>query len=200
MMMQGLIGSIKKGFVIVVSAPAGTGKTTLVRMLVNEFPEQVIQSISCTTRSPREGEIDGKDYVFLKEEAFQKRVESGEFLEYADVFDYRYGTLRGVVENQLENGRHVVLVIDTQGALILREKIKALFIFIAPPSIDTLKERLESRQTETEEVIEKRLAWAREELNQASYYDYKIVNDDLNTAYVALKSIIIAEEHRIKTK
>lgn len=191
-----LIGSMKKGFAIVVSAPAGTGKTTLVRMLIDEFPEAITQSISCTTRPPREGEIDGKDYVFLKEDAFQKRVKRGEFLEYAQVFDHHYGTLAETVEKQRLSGKHVALVIDTQGAMALKGKLDALFIFVAPPSLEVLKERLENRQTESEDVRKKRLDWAAHELEQAAHYDYQIVNDDLNVAYQVLKSIVIAEEHR----
>jgi len=196
--MRPLLGNMNKGFAIVVSAPAGTGKTTLVRMLIDEFPEVFTQSISCTTRPPRQGEVDGKDYVFLTESAFQKRIDRGEFLEHAQVFDHQYGTLSETVDQQRSSGKHVILVIDTQGALAIRGKLKALFVFVAPPSIETLKERLEKRQTESEEVIQKRLAWAQYEMDQAVHYDYRIMNDDLNTAYQVLKSIVIAEEHRIR--
>lgn len=194
--MTKLIGNLRKGKLIIVSAPAGTGKTTLVHKLISEFPKYVTQSISCTTRSPREGEIDGKDYVFLTQEAFEKRKVSGEFLEYATVFDCQYGTLKEVVEKQCANGSYVVLVIDTQGALELQKKIEALFIFITPPSIETLKKRLDKRNTESEVAMKKRLDWAQFELDQAKYYDYQIVNDDLETAYQVLRSIIIAEEHK----
>lgn len=194
--MTKLIGNLEKGKVIIVSAPAGTGKTTLVHKLIDEFPEFIVQSISCTTRSPRGGEIDGKDYVFLTDEAFEKRKAAGDFLEYATVFDCQYGTLKEVVEKQREGGKHVVLVIDTQGALELKGKVEALFIFIQPPSTETLKERMEKRKTESPDVMQKRLDWARYELDQAKHYDYQIVNDDLDTAYQVLRSIIIAEEHR----
>jgi len=196
--MRPLLGNVNKGFAIIVSAPAGTGKTTLVRMLIDEFPDIFTQSISCTTRPPRQGEIDGKDYVFLTESAFQKRVNRSEFLEHAQVFDHRYGTLKETVEQQRSSGKHVILVIDTQGALALKGKLKALFVFVAPPSLEALKQRLEKRQTESEEVINKRLDWAQYEMNQAEHYDYRIVNDDLQTAYQVLKSIVIAEEHRIQ--
>lgn len=195
--MHPLLGNIKKGFVIILSAPAGTGKTTLVQMLLNEFPDVFTQSISCTTRPPREKEIDGKDYVFLTESAFQKRVERKEFLEHTQVFDHHYGTLKQTVDKQQSLGKHVILVIDTQGALHLKKTLKALFIFIAPPSIETLRERLEKRQTESKAVIQKRLDWAQNEMDQAAHYDYQIINDDLETAYLVLKSIVIAEEHRI---
>ena len=194
MMNEQLTGKLKKGLMIVVSAPAGTGKTTLVHKLIAEFPKSVTQSISCTTRKPRDGEIDGKDYVFLTKEAFEKRIQRGEFLEYATVFGDHYGTLKETVEKQREAGKHVVLVIDTQGALKLKNEIDGVFIFVAPPNFDVLRERLENRQTETKEVREKRLEWAKFEMEQAKQYDYQVVNDDLETAYEELKNIVIAEE------
>ncbi len=185
-----------KGQLIIVSAPAGTGKTTLVQMLKNEFPDKVTQSISCTTRSPRKGEIDGRDYVFLTEEAFKERIKRGDFLEHAIVFGDYYGTLKEMVKSQQEGGLDVVLVIDTQGALALKKKVKAIFIFIAPPSMEVLEERLKNRKTESLDTLKKRLKWARHEMDLAKYYDYTIVNDDLDIAYEALKSIVIAEKHR----
>ena len=133
---------VKKGLLVIVSAPAGAGKTTLVDRLKEEFPDRVVQSISCTTRKPRPGEIDGKDYVFITEEAFDKRIERGDFLEYATVFSARYGTLKELVKSQQETGKHVILVIDTQGALELKKKVEALYIFIAPPSMEVLEKRL----------------------------------------------------------
>ncbi|MGE0198219.1 MAG: guanylate kinase [Simkaniaceae bacterium] len=196
--MTKLLGNLSKGKILIVSAPAGTGKTTLVRRLMDEFPDFVVQSISCTTRPPREGEIDGKDYVFLTEKAFEKRKASGDFLEYATVFNYQYGTLKERVEEQRSMGKHVALVIDTQGALKLQKEVQdALYIFIKPPAIEVLKERMENRKTETQEVMQQRLEWAQHELKQAKYYDYQIVNDDLETAYQVLRSIVIAEEHKI---
>ncbi len=185
----------KKGELIIVSAPAGTGKTTLVHMLKKEYPEEVVQSISCTTRKPRPGEIDGKDYVFLTNEAFEKRVNKGDFLEYATVFGHRYGTLKKLIEAQCAVGKHVILVIDTQGAIELKKKTKAIYIFIEPPSIEILEERLKNRRTESPETLKKRLKWAQYEMDQAKHYDYTIVNDDLETAYEALKSIIVAKNY-----
>ena len=119
------------GQLFIISAPAGTGKTTLVQMLKDSHPDRVIQSISCTTRKPRKGEIDGKDYVFLTKEAFEERVKKGDFLEYATVFGDHYGTLKEIVTRGQTNGKDVILVIDTQGALELKKKIKAIFIFIS---------------------------------------------------------------------
>ncbi|MCB1106514.1 MAG: guanylate kinase [Chlamydiia bacterium] len=184
-----------KGQLIIVSAPAGTGKTTLVHRLKKEFSDQVIQSISCTTRAPRPGEVDGKDYVFLTEEAFNERVKRGEFLEHATVFGHQYGTLKELIESQRSSGRDVILVIDTQGAMELKKKVKALYIFVAPPSLEVLEERLRNRKTESSETIKKRLKWAQHEIDQAKHYDYVVVNDNLETAYEALKSIIIAKKY-----
>jgi guanylate kinase len=185
----------KKGELIIISAPAGTGKTTLVRKLKEDYPEKVVQSISCTTRKPRVGEIDGKDYVFLTDEAFEKRAKRGEFLEYATVFGHQYGTSKELVKAQCMDGKHVVLVIDTQGAMELKKKTRALYIFIAPPSMEVLEERLKNRKTESPETLKKRLKWAQYEMDQAKHYDYTIVNDDLETAYEALKSIILAKNY-----
>ena len=181
-----------QGRLFIISAPAGTGKTTLVHQLTEQLPN-VVRSVTCTTRAPRPGEVNGKDYYFLTEEEFQKKVKAGDFLEHATIYGYHYGTSKSVVENELKAGKDVILVIDTQGALHLKGQIDATFIFISPPSLDELKKRLRKRKTETPEMIEKRLAWAREELEMISHYDYHIVNDDLSVALEALKNIIIAE-------
>ncbi len=181
--------------VFVVSAPAGTGKTTLVRMLRDEFA-CVVESVSYTTRQPRPNEIPGRDYYFITVAEFEKKIEEGEFLEYAKVFDNYYGTSRKFVEAQQEMGKHVILVIDTQGALQLRDFYEAIFIFISPPSIAELRARLYGRKTDADEVIEHRLSWAEREMALASRYDYHVVNENLQTAYAVLRSILIAEEHR----
>jgi guanylate kinase len=194
---QKLLGNVSKGSVFILSAPAGTGKTTLVRMLAQEF-SCVYESISCTTRPIRPGEIEGQDYHFLSQEEFKKRISQGDFLEYAEVFGYHYGTSQVLVRKQQEMGNHVFLVIDTQGAMQLKEKqFPAVYIFVSPPSLEELKERLVKRQTENPEVIEKRLSWAKAEIECLKHYDYHIINDDLNMAYAVLRSIVIAEEHRI---
>lgn len=195
--MQKLLGNVSKGGVFVLSAPAGTGKTTLVRMLSQEFP-CVYESISCTTRPIRPGEVEGQDYYFLSQEEFKKRISQGDFLEYAEVFGYYYGTSQALVKKQQEMGKHVFLVIDTQGAMQLKEKqFPAVYIFVSPPSLEELKERLIKRQTENIEVIEKRLSWAKAEIEALRHYDYHIINDNLTMAYAVLRSIVIAEEHRI---
>lgn len=192
-----LISSHKKGLCFIVSAPAGTGKTTLVDMLVNEFPSLVIANISYTTRLPRAGEIDGKHYHFIEESAFKKKIEEADFLEYAQLYGFYYGSSRQWVLEQQAQGKHVILVIDTQGAIQLKGKFDATFIFISPPSLEVLKERLSNRKTETPELLEKRLKWALQEMQAIPYYDYQIINDHLSTAYQVLKSIVIAESHRV---
>jgi guanylate kinase len=195
---QKLLGNHKQGLVFVLSAPAGTGKTTLVRMLSQEF-SCIIESISCTTRQPRPGEKEGEDYHFISQKEFEKKIQEGDFLEYAEVFGYHYGTSLSFVRKQQNLGKHVFLVIDTQGAMHLKEKqFPAIYIFLSPPSLEALKERLVKRQTETQEGINKRLSWAQTELAMMKNYDYHIVNDYLEQAYAILRSIVIAEEHRVR--
>lgn len=187
---------MKKGIVFVISAPAGTGKTTLVRMLLEEFHHRVVESVSFTTRPPRPNEVPGRDYTFINLKEFQQKIAESEFLEYAQVFGNYYGTSKTMVEAQQEKGKHVILVIDTQGALQIKEKIEAVFIFISPPSLEELRSRLYQRKSETAEAIEHRLSWAEQEMAFASRYNYHIVNEHLKTAYDALRSILIAEEHK----
>jgi guanylate kinase len=195
---QKLVGNLKRGRIFVVSAPAGTGKTTLVSMLTKEF-DHVKMSISCTTRSPRPYEIDGVHYHFLSKEAFQEKIQRGEFVEHVELYGDYYGTSFKSIEEMLMKGLHVVLVIDTQGAIMLREKIDAAYIFILPPSKEELQRRLESRGTEKRDVMLQRLAIAEREMNEAYRYDYQIINDDLSCAYQVLRSIVIAEEHKTRT-
>lgn len=192
-----VLGNLKKGLVFIISAPAGTGKTTLVQMLTKEFP-CVVASVSHTTRGPRSGEVDGTHYHFVSEDTFLECIAKGEFLEYVQLYDSYYGTSRVWMEEQLEKGRHVLLVIDTQGARQLKGKLEAVSIFIAPPSLEELEHRLIKRQTEEKETVAKRLKWAKEEMALQYFYDYRIVNDDLEGAYQVLRSILIAEEHRLR--
>lgn len=189
------LGNLTQGLIFIVSAPAGTGKTTLVQRLVNEFP-CVEMSVSYTTRKPRPGEKEGVHYNFVTKEEFEKKIADNDFLEYATLYGNFYGTSQSWVSERLKKGKHVMLVIDTQGALQLLGKIEAAFIFIEPPSLEELRKRLNNRKTEPPEVIEERLAWAKKEIESGRHYDYRIVNDDLDTAYDVLRSILIAEEHR----
>lgn len=194
-----VLGSLKKGLVFVVSAPAGTGKTTLTQMLVKEFP-CCVQSLSFTTRPPREQEENGTHYNFIKREEFEKRIEEGEFLEYAEVWGNYYGTSKKWIEAKQNEGKHVVLVIDTQGAMQIRGHYPAVFIFILPPSLEELRRRLLERRTESDEVIEKRLSWAQKEIEISKNYDYRFVNYDLTEAYQVFRSLFIAEEHKVSHK
>jgi guanylate kinase len=189
--------SSSSGLLFVLSAPAGTGKTTLAEKLVTNMP-RLIESVSYTTRPPRNNEIDGIHYFFISKETFEIKIAEGEFLEYAEVFGHYYGTSKNFVQRQIENGKHILLVIDTQGAVAIKQKRDSILIFLAPPSLDVLKQRLLHRSTESFEEMQKRLAQAEHELAQMKFYDYCIVNDSLETAYDALRAIIIAEEHRIR--
>ncbi|MEI6531363.1 MAG: guanylate kinase [Chlamydiota bacterium] len=195
-----LLGNLSQGLLFIVSAPAGTGKTTLAHMLCDEF-EAITLSVSCTTRSPRAHEIPGKDYHFISSEEFEERLHHNAFLEYVSIFDHSYGTLYETIAKEQHLGRHVLLVIDTQG----QKQIKSLgvphiSIFIHPPSWAELRHRLEKRGTENCAAIDKRLAFAEYETSSAPLYDYEVVNDHLQTAYQILRAIIIAEEHkRLKT-
>lgn len=193
-MSKKLLGNLKKGLAFVISAPAGTGKSTLVDMLLNDFPQNIVESRSCTTRAKRAGELTDIHYEFLTIGQFQEKIKNDEFLEYAEVFGNLYGTTKAIVEKLQKEGKHVVLVIDTQGAKQIKKKMPVISIFISPPSFDELRRRLLKRQTESEEMIEQRLKWASNELKQIPHYDYHIVNDDLEITYTILKSIFIAEE------
>ncbi len=194
--MTQVLGALKKGLLFVISAPAGTGKTTLVRMLKEEF-SCIVESVSFTTRKMRPNEVPGRDYNFISPEEFEEKIKEGEFLEYAQVFGNHYGTSKKFVESQEDKGKHVILVIDTQGALqLMKENLRAVFIFISPPSIEELRSRLYRRRSETDEAIDHRLSWAEKEMALSNKYDYHIVNENLKTAYDVLRSILIAEEHK----
>lgn len=196
-MRQKLLGNLKKGLLFIISAPAGTGKTTLTRMLTKEF-DCVIESISYTTRNPRNGEIEGVDYFYISEKEFQNKIKNNEFLEHAKVYNNYYGTSKKFVDEKLNEGKHVVLVIDTQGAINLRNKIDAVYIFLSPPDIEELKKRMHLRKDESDKEMAIRLDWAKEEMKKIGFYDYNITNIDLKTSYEILRSIFIAEEHKLK--
>ncbi len=191
-----LLGNLSEGLVFVISAPAGTGKTTLVKKLLKEFPDELTRGVTCTTRAKRKVESHGEDYHFITEEEFASMKERGEFLEDVMTYGYNYGTPKKTLIERKQSRQHVILVIDTQGALQIKKIEPAVFIFIAPPSLRILHERLEERKTENTEDVKKRLTLARSELLLIEEYDYHIVNDDLETAYSVLRSIFIAEEHK----
>ena len=190
-----LVGNLTKGLLFILSGPSGSGKTTLINLLTKEFP-QIKRSISYTTRSPREGEIKGIDYHFISQEAFEQKITAHDFLEYADVFGNYYGTSKREVISELEKGHHVIMVIDTQGWLSVKDAVKTINIFIEPPNHSELIRRIYARKSDSQVSILRRLENAEHEIKLANYYDYKIINDDLEIAYQVLKSIIIAEEHK----
>ncbi len=184
------------GLMIVVSAPSGAGKTTLCGVLLRFFREMHF-SVSYTTRPPRPGEMNGRDYHFVDPENFQRMVQRGEFAEWAEIYGYRYGTSVDHLEKVLADGRDVLLDIDAQGARQLREKgISGIFIFILPPSLRELERRLSRRKTEGPTALEGRLRKAKMEIAEARWYDYLIVNDELEKAQEKMKAIILAEKCR----
>ena len=179
----------RSGNLIVISGPSGVGKSTLVKKAREVLPELEF-SVSCTTRAPRAGEVDGRDYFFLNETEFEKKVQQNEFIEYAGVFAHRYGTLKSEVLSRLQRGADVILDIDVQGAKQIRQAAQndpeiaraAQFIMIVPPDMETLSSRLTGRNSETPESLKLRLAGAQSELSNFRIYDYLVVNDDLETA------------------
>lgn len=187
-----LLGSSTRGIPFIISAPAGTGKTTLANMLCEEF-SNVIRSISYTTREPRGKEKDGVDYFFISEQEFNDKKNQGDFVETAEIYDQQYGTSKSHLEHLLEQGNHVLLVIDTQGAQKIRQVIDAVSIFISPPSMEVLEKRLKNRKTESPEKLQERLNFAQRELQTKDQYDYHIINDDLNQAYKELRTIVCNE-------
>ncbi|MEN7973660.1 MAG: guanylate kinase [Verrucomicrobiota bacterium] len=195
--------SSTRPLMVIVSAPSGAGKSTLCDRLVDEFSE-VIHSVSCTTRAPRGEEKDGVHYYFLSKKEFKERIKHGEFLEHATVHGNYYGTLEDSVLFAMEEGNHVLLDIDVQGARQIRKALVRLDprhpirrgftdVFISPPSMEELEERLRGRGTDEEKTIRKRLANAQAEMECAPEYSFQIVNDDLEKAYHELKSVILTQ-------
>ena len=175
-----------KGKLIIFSAPSGSGKSTIVSWLMKEHPElRLAFSVSCTSRPPRGTERNGVEYFFLSPEAFREKIARNEFLEYEEVYENRfYGTLKSQVESQAERGENVVFDVDVKGGCNIKRHYghNALSIFIQPPSVETLRQRLQRRGTDTPEAIEQRLAKAKYELGFAPQFDHIVVNDDLATA------------------
>lgn len=187
---------MEKGLLIVVSGPSGAGKGTICKQLLKDA-KQVNYSISATTRLPRKGEQDGKDYLFLTREEFLEMRDDSAFLEWAEVYGNFYGTPQKNVEEQLSKGTDVILEIDIQGALQIKKKFpEAIFIFIVPPSLEELETRINRRGTDSREVIRKRLHSASKELEYVSEYDYVVINDILDMAVERVKAIITAEKCR----
>jgi guanylate kinase len=182
--------------VFIISAPSGSGKSTLVHRLLNSVPNLAF-SISYTTRQPRPGETNGVDYIFISRKDFEERLAGGEFLEYAEVFGNYYGTNRESFESATHQGKDLVLDIDVQGARQLKVAIpQAISIFVLPPSKDVLEQRLRSRSHDSEEVIQRRLRGAAEEVQNYTQYDFVLINRDIEDASARLATIVKAERLR----
>lgn len=187
---------MEEGLLVVISGPSGAGKGTICMQLLMEMSFLKV-SVSATTRKPREGEKDGIDYFFIEEEEFLKRVKNNEFLEYAKVYGNYCGTPKEEVFKQLKAGKDIILEIDIQGALQVKKNYPmGVFIFILPPSLTELKNRIEGRGTDSKEVILRRMESAYDELNYAFQYDYVVVNDRVDIATEKIKHIILAEKNR----
>lgn len=185
-----------KPFLIILSAPSGTGKSTVCRKLL-EKRKDLTASVSSTTRQPRPGEKTGRDYCFLNQDEFKRKIQTHEFLEWAVVHDEYYGTSKRFIEAAIKKNCCPLLAIDVQGALAIKKKMPdSVLIFLAPPSLESLKIRLEKRQDPEDSVI-KRIAGSKLELSAAKNYDYIVVNDDLEKAVSQIDSIIAAEKLRV---
>ena len=187
----------REGLILVLSAPSGAGKTSLCRELFKTFPDMK-ESVSYTTRAPRTGEVDGEAYHFVSQDVFDCMVANDAFAEWAEVHGNKYGTALHTLEEARKNGVDLVLDIDCQGAIKLKEQFNGgVYVFIMPPSLEELRRRLENRSSDALDVIERRIARATEEIRESRWYDYIIFNDDFDVACRELASIVIA--HRRKT-
>lgn len=186
----------KRGIPFIVSGPSGAGKTTLYRMALERI-ERIRHSVSYTTRPRREGEVNGRDYRFVDDVNFDRMVKRGEFIEYATIHGHRYGTSGKDLAALLDEGLDVILEIDVQGARSLRGLLEgAVYVFVAPPSVDELRRRLSARGKDSPGEIEKRLQAAAGEIRSAGEYDYIIINDDIDRSFDLLRAVILAERSK----
>ena len=195
--MKNILKTNERGSLIVISGPSGAGKDTIVDKLL-KINKNATLSVSATTRAPRPGEIDGVHYYFLTREQFEEKIKENEFLEYAEYNGNYYGTPKSGILDKLNQGLDVLLVIEIQGALKIKELVKeALFIFILPPSMSELRRRLIDRKTEDREKIIKRFKTAYNEINEVTKYNYVVINDVLDEAVEKVNSILISEKCRV---
>jgi guanylate kinase len=186
----------ERGLLLVISGPSGAGKGTICKALLDKHDYWI--SVSATTRQPRQGEIDGKNYYFITKDDFKARIDQGDFLEYAEVYGNYYGTPKSSVIEMLDSGKDVILEIDIQGALKVKEAFKeGIFIFILPPSMEELKQRIIRRGSETPESLMTRFKSAYKEINYVSKYSYAVVNDTVDEAVKKIESIVVAERCRV---
>ncbi len=186
-----------RGQLVVISGPSGCGKDTVVKEVLKTNKDTWL-SVSCTSRAPRPKEVDGKDYYFLTKEEFIEKIDKGNFLEFAEYAGNYYGTPKDVIEEKLEAGIDVILVIEIQGALKIKEKLDdTIFIFILPPSMRELKKRLDGRNTETKEAMFKRFQSAYQEINTVNKYNYVVINDEVEEACKKVNAILISERSRV---
>ena len=182
--------------VIIISAPSGTGKTSICRSIFRQFPD-IGFSVSYTTRPPRLGEADGRDYHFVTEDVFREKVQNGEFAEWAENYGHLYGTSRRVVEEIRSRGEDLILDVEPRGARALKELYPdGVFVFVLPPDLEELKKRLQKRGAEDDEIRERRFQKAKDEIKEVFWYDYIIVNDRLEIAVERLRAIYLAEKCR----
>jgi len=187
---------MKKGILVVVSGLSGAGKGTICKRLLEKYPEYVL-SVSATSRKPREGEVNGREYFFVSKEEFEQMIEQGKLLEYCQYVENYYGTPKEWVLNQLDAGKNIILEIELQGAFNVRKIYPdAVLVFVLPPDMDELRNRLINRGTETEEEIEKRLKRAQEEMEFVPQYDYVIVNDFVEKSVDMLHNIVRSEKEK----
>lgn len=187
-----------RGLLIVVSGASGTGKGTVCKKILADLPG-VAYSISATTRAPRPGEVDGREYYFISRDEFKAWIDDGKFLEFAEVYGNFYGTPLNKIEERLKRGEDILLEIDVQGALNVKRKMpEGVYIFLLPPSLEELKRRIEGRGTETPESLNRRLANAAAEIKIGLEYDYVVVNDSVDNAVAQIKSILAAERCKVE--
>lgn len=184
-----------EGILIVISGFSGAGKGTLMKRLINDYDDYAL-SVSMTTRAPREGEVNGREYFFVSKEEFETAISNNKLIEHASYCDNYYGTPKDYVDEKLKAGKNVILEIEVQGAMQIKEKFpETLLLFVTPPSIKVLEERLRSRGTESNELIEKRLAQAKRESLSMDKYEYLIINDNLDEAVKQMNDIIVAAKY-----